>query len=120
MMLRKRVRVTNVAPFLFLGCTRFLLFILLVTPLDITYAQDDTGEIFWGDEEEDEDEFFEEDDDYEEGVASSIAHRMMIESDKKVHTLGLEHRTAGFHKNVDNLPPSPEKIVNKVMEIINV
>ena len=45
---------------------------------------------------------------------------MMIESDKKVHTLGLEHRTAGFHKNVDNLPPSPEKIVNKVMEIINV
>ena len=60
------------------------------------------------------------DDDYEQGVASSIAHRMMIESDKKVHTLGLEHRTAGFHKNVDNLPPSPEKIVNKVMEIINV
>ena len=63
-MLRKRVRVTNVAPFLFLGCTPFLLFILLVTPLDITYAQDDTGEIFWGDEEEDEDEFFEEDEEF--------------------------------------------------------
>ena len=60
------------------------------------------------------------DDDYEQGVASSIAHRMMLESNKKVHTLGLEHRTAGFHKNVDNLPPSPEEIVNKVMEIINV
>ena len=60
------------------------------------------------------------DDDYEQGVASSIAHRMTMESNKKVHTLGLEHRTAGFHKNVDNLPPSPEEIVNKVMEIINV
>ena len=45
---------------------------------------------------------------------------MMIESDKKVHTLGLEHRTAGFHKDVDNLPPSSEKIFNKVMEIVSV
>ena len=62
-MLRKRVRVANVAPFLFLGCTPFLLFILLVTPLDVTYAQDDSGEIFWGDEEEDE-EFFEEDEEF--------------------------------------------------------
>jgi pyruvate/2-oxoglutarate/acetoin dehydrogenase E1 component len=60
------------------------------------------------------------DDDYEQGVASSIAHEMMIKSDKKVYTLGLDHRTAGFHKNSDNLPPSPEKIVNKVMDIINV
>ena len=60
------------------------------------------------------------DDDYEQGVASSIAHRMMMESYKKVHTLGLDHRTAGFHKDVDNLPPSPEKIFNKVMEIMNV
>ena len=63
MMLRKRVRVANVAPFLFLGCTPFLLFILLVTPLDVTYAQDDSGEIFWGDEGEDE-EFFEEDEEF--------------------------------------------------------
>ena len=60
------------------------------------------------------------DDDYEQGIASSIAHRMMIQSNKKVHTLGLEHRTAGFHKDSDNLPPSPEKIVDKVLEIIYV
>ena len=60
------------------------------------------------------------DDDYEQGVASSIAHRMMLESDKKVYTMGLEHRTAGFHKDVDNLPPSSEKIFNKVMEIVSV
>ena len=60
------------------------------------------------------------DDDYEQGVASSIAHRMMMESYKKVPTLGLDHRTAGFHKDVDNIPPSSEKIFNKVMEIVSV
>ena len=60
------------------------------------------------------------DDDYEEGAASSIAHQMMIKANgKKVHTLCLDHRTAGFHPSVDNLPPSPDKIVAKIMEIIN-
>jgi pyruvate/2-oxoglutarate/acetoin dehydrogenase E1 component len=59
------------------------------------------------------------DDDYEQGVVSSIAHRMMIKSNKKVYTLGLDHRTAGFHSSVDNLPPSPEKIVNLVERIIS-
>ena len=63
-MLRKRVRVANVAPFLFLGCTPFLLFLLLVTPLDVTYAQDDSGEIFWGEDEEEDEEFFEEDEEF--------------------------------------------------------
>ena len=63
-MLRKRVRVADVAPFLFLGCTPFLLFILLVTPLDITYAQDDSGEIFWGEDEGDDEEFFEDDEEF--------------------------------------------------------
>ena len=60
------------------------------------------------------------DDDYEQGVASYFAHKMMIErgtSDRKVYTLGLDHRTAGFHPDVDNLPPSPEKIVEKVLQI---
>ena len=45
------------------GYTPLLLFIFLATPLDVTYAQDDSGEIFWGDEEEDE-EFFEEDEEF--------------------------------------------------------
>ena len=40
--------------------------------------------------------------------------------DKKVYTMGLEHRTAGFHPDKDNLPPSPSKIINKIEEIINV
>ncbi len=62
-MLLKHVRVANVAPFLFLRWTPYLLFIFLLTPLDNIYAQDDSGEIFWGDEEE-EDEFFEEDEEF--------------------------------------------------------
>ena len=59
----KHVRVADVAPILFLGCTPCLLFIFLLTPLDNIYAQDDSGEIFWGDEDEDE-EFFEEDEEF--------------------------------------------------------
>ena len=59
----KHVRVADVAPILFLGCTPCLLFIFLLTPLDNIYAQDDSGEIFWGDEDE-EDEFFEEDEEF--------------------------------------------------------
>ncbi len=63
MILLKRIRVANVAPFLFLQWTPYLLFIFLLTPLDNIYAQDDSGEIFWGDEDEDE-EFFEEDEEF--------------------------------------------------------
>ena len=64
MMLLKRIRVANVAPFLFLRWTPCLLFIFLLTPLENIYAQDDdTGEIFWGEEEEDE-EFFDEDEEF--------------------------------------------------------
>ena len=60
------------------------------------------------------------DDDYEEGVASSIAHKIMLNVNKPVHTLGLRHRTAGFHPKVDNLPPSKAEIVDKALEIMNV
>ena len=45
---------------------------------------------------------------------------MMIDSEKKVYTMGLEHRTAGFHPDKDNLSPSPGKIIKKVKELINV
>lgn len=60
------------------------------------------------------------DDDYEEGAASSIAHRIMMEANKKVDTLCIKHRTAGFHPDVDNLPPSKEEIITKIKEICNV
>jgi len=60
-MLLKRIRVMNVAPFLFLRWTSYLLFIFLLTPLDNIYAQDDDGgEIFWGEEGEEDEEFIDE------------------------------------------------------------
>ena len=57
------------------------------------------------------------DDDYVEGAASSIANELSLASRKSVWTLGLEPRTAGFHPTVDNLPPSAEKIVEKLKQI---
>ena len=59
------------------------------------------------------------DDDYVEGVASSIANQLTISTGKVVHTLGLEPRTAGFHPSVDNLPPTAEKILEKLKQIKN-
>ena len=49
----------------------------------------------------------------------SVNMSQFIDVCKKVYTFGLEHRTAGFHPDVDNLPPSPEAIVEKVKFIIN-
>ena len=60
------------------------------------------------------------DDDYEQGVATNIGHKLMLSSSKPVDVLCIENRTAGFHPDVDNLPPTPEKIVSKVLEMINV
>jgi len=60
------------------------------------------------------------DDDYEQGVATNIAHKLMIRTNKLVHTLCLEHRTAGFHPSVDNLPPTKDEIIKKVLGVINV
>ena len=57
------------------------------------------------------------DDDYIEGVASSIANELSLATNKPVHTLGLEPKTAGFHPDVDNLPPTAEKILNKLKQI---
>jgi pyruvate dehydrogenase E1 component beta subunit len=59
------------------------------------------------------------DDDYVEGVASSIANELNLVTGKKVYTLGLEPRTAGFYSHVDNLPPTAEKILEKLIQIKN-
>lgn len=59
------------------------------------------------------------DTDYENGFSKCIAHDLMMKTDKKITVLGLEERTAGFAPHLDNLPPSPEKIVNFVKNIIN-
>ena len=59
------------------------------------------------------------DDDYVEGVASSIANTLSVATGKVVHTLGLESRTAGFYPSVDNLPPTAEKMIEKLKLIKN-
>lgn len=58
------------------------------------------------------------DDDYIEGTASSIANELNLSTNKKVHTLGLKSRTAGFHPDVDNLPPTAEDIIDKLKQIM--
>jgi transketolase C-terminal domain/subunit len=57
------------------------------------------------------------DDDYVEGTASSIANELSLATGKRVYTLGLEPRTAGFHPSVDNLPPTAEKMLEKLKNI---
>jgi transketolase C-terminal domain/subunit len=59
------------------------------------------------------------DDDFIEGTASSIANKLSLATGKKVYTLGLEEKTAGFYPNVDNLPPTAKKILEKLKQIKN-
>ena len=42
------------------------------------------------------------DDDYQEGVAKSIANDLNLKTGKKIFTMGLKNKSAGFHKKVDN------------------
>jgi pyruvate/2-oxoglutarate/acetoin dehydrogenase E1 component len=57
------------------------------------------------------------DDDYVEGISDSIANNLNLATGKKVHTLGLEPRTAGFYSLVDNLPPTAKKIITLLKQI---
>ena len=50
------------------------------------------------------------DDDYVNGISKCIAHDLTLETSKKVLTIGLEEKTAGFSKKTDNLSPTSEKI----------
>jgi len=59
------------------------------------------------------------DDDYVEGISDSIANNLNLATGKKVHTLGLEPRTAGFYPSVDNLPPTAEKMIDLLKKIKN-
>ena len=58
------------------------------------------------------------DDDYVQGTCSNIAHKLMLKSGTSVHTMGLKERTAGFFPTVDNLPPSKDEIIEKVLTIV--
>jgi transketolase C-terminal domain/subunit len=58
------------------------------------------------------------DDDYVQGTCTKIAHKLMLESGKPVHAMGIKNRTAGFFPSVDNLPPSSEEIVIRAISIM--
>jgi acetoin:2,6-dichlorophenolindophenol oxidoreductase subunit beta len=59
------------------------------------------------------------DNDYVDGILRTLGHQINEKTNKKVSVLGLEDKTAGHHKKVDNLPPDEKKIVNKVLDILN-
>lgn len=52
------------------------------------------------------------DDDYPDGIAKALAYDLSMATGAKMYALGLDDRTAGFAKAVDNLPPDSQKIVN--------
>jgi len=54
------------------------------------------------------------DDDYVDGIAKSISFNISSATGVHGKVLGLEERSAGFARHLDNLPPSPEKIVEMV------
>ncbi len=58
------------------------------------------------------------DGDYANGATKSLAYDIMEQTAKKVRVLALDDRTAGFAPHLDNLPPSPDKIVGLVKKII--
>ena len=58
------------------------------------------------------------DDDYVDGISNSIANKLSHLTNKKIFTLGLSNKSAGFHKRVDNLPPSSSQIVKKIISLI--
>ena len=58
------------------------------------------------------------DSDFENAASKCIAFDIMQKIDKKIKVLGLEERTAGFASHLDNLPPTPERIVEHVKKIV--
>jgi pyruvate/2-oxoglutarate/acetoin dehydrogenase E1 component len=58
------------------------------------------------------------DNDYNDGILRTLAHKIIEKTNKNVSVLGLDDRTAGHHKKVDNLPPDHFKIIKKSISII--
>jgi len=59
------------------------------------------------------------DDDYVDGIAKSLAFNLAKDTNTNhMNVLGLEDKTAGFYPQVDNLPPSKDKIIAKIREIL--
>ncbi len=58
------------------------------------------------------------DNDYNNGILRTLAHQIIEKTNKNVSVLGLDEKTAGHHKKVDNLPPDEFKIKKKAISII--
>ena len=58
------------------------------------------------------------DDDYVDGISNSIANKVNHLTNKKIFSMGLLNKSAGFHKRVDNLPPNASQISNKILSIL--
>ena len=62
------------------------------------------------------------DGDYAEGVAKNIAYDLMTrhypKDSRKVYAMALKDRTAGFAAHLQNLPPSPKEICDKVTDMV--
>lgn len=55
------------------------------------------------------------DSDYKDyGVATHIAHNLMLRTGKPVYTMGLADRSAGFATHCDNITPTPAQIIQQV------
>lgn len=58
------------------------------------------------------------DDDYVDGVSKSLANNINILTNKKIHTMGLKDKSAGASLSTDNLPPTKNEIIKKVLSFI--
>jgi pyruvate/2-oxoglutarate/acetoin dehydrogenase E1 component len=59
------------------------------------------------------------DDDYTSGISESVAYQIMKVTKKNVECMGLKDKTAGFSLETDNLPPTENEIVEKVIKLIS-
>ena len=57
------------------------------------------------------------DDDYPQGIINDMAYQLMKKSNKKIYTLGLKNKSAGFSKKTDNLPPDANQIFKFFLKI---
>ena len=60
------------------------------------------------------------DDDYTKGIAESLAYNLLEKAKKnvKIKAIGLKNRSAGFAKEVDNLPPNKTEIIRIIKNIV--
>ena len=60
------------------------------------------------------------DDDYTQGLAESLAFRLLEKTNKEVRlkVMGLKNRSAGFSTKSDNLPPNMNELIQMIKKII--